>query len=688
MVIPQSCRDPVQVDKTRGRETEREPGPATRVRKDGMSARSGLVSLCVAVTLLTAALAAPVLRAPNERIFGTEIVGRHHDPYTVIQQFAGAPVPAPYLQPATDWPGRALAGIMSPVAAFNVLVLWTFPLTAAFTYLFAYEITRSVLASALAGLICAFAPFHLAHAAYHPHIAQVQWIPLYFFALWRCLHGMTAARAAALLASLGLVLSSNYYGGFVALTTTLVALPLFWLAPSPDGRERARRDLVWTSVLMLALCAAALATARAIVPRVFEDRAAFAVQRPELFMYSARWWAYLVPPVDHPVLGSWARQLWDSYGIGPALLEQQVYLGFGVLTLAAVAGWAWIRARERRELGVTPFLAAIAAFALICSLSPERQVLGVRVVRPSAALSLIAPMFRSYARFGVVVQLMVAVMAAMGMTSLWQRRTSARHTAVARAAAVALIGLAVFEYTPLPWRWHDVLPTSAHRWLARAGGAPRVFDCSQPTPSDQATAWLAHYEIGYLDPALPDCGEPDLAGKLRTLGFTHLLVRARQSEFRWLIDHSPEGLRPTYRADDGAVFDVVVARPLAYVASLKGLYRREYSRVWTWRWTSGDATLQIENLSGAPYTATLDVELASFGIERHANVLLNERRVTDFVVGSDPALYPIGPILLRPGSNELTIRSVEPPIVARTLERNNDSRPLAIALGRWRWTRP
>jgi hypothetical protein len=144
-----------------------------------MSGRSGLVCLSVAVTLLAVTLAAPVVRAPNERIFGTEIVGRHHDPYTVMQQLAGAPVPAPYLQPATDWLGRALAGLMSPVAAFNILVLWTFPLTAAFTYLLAHAITRSVPAAAVAGLLSAFAPFHVAHAAYHPHVAQVQWIPLY-----------------------------------------------------------------------------------------------------------------------------------------------------------------------------------------------------------------------------------------------------------------------------------------------------------------------------------------------------------------------------------------------------------------------------------------------------------------------------------------------------------------------------
>ena len=33
----------------------------------------------------------------------------------------------------------------------------------------------------------AFSPFHLAQAAYHPHIAQTQWMPLYLLALWRCL---------------------------------------------------------------------------------------------------------------------------------------------------------------------------------------------------------------------------------------------------------------------------------------------------------------------------------------------------------------------------------------------------------------------------------------------------------------------------------------------------------------------
>ena len=646
--------------------------------------RSRQVAAVSAVALIvTFVIAAPVLHAPSERLFGVEIVGRHHDPFTVMQQFAGAPVPPPYLQPATDWVGRALARIMPPVAAYNVLVLWTFPLAAVLAYLFAYELTRSVMASAMAGLIFAFSPVHVAHAAYHLHVSQVQWTPLYFLALWRCLHGMTSGRAATLIAALGLVVLSNYYGGFIALTMTPATVLLFWLAPSPDGRSRSWRDLAWTSALLVTLGAAALVAARRIVPAVFDHQETLAFLRADLFRYSARWWSYLVPPVAHPVLGAWPERVWESYRIGPGLLEQQVYLGVGVVTLAAAALWAWVRARGRTLLLVVPCLTAIAAMALVCSLSPEGEIFGIRVVRPSALLYLVAPMFRSYARFGVVVQLMIATVAAIGMTTLWQRRTR-----VARAAALALVVLTAFEYTPLPWRWRDALPTSAHRWVVRHRAAPRVFDCSNWAPAEQATSWLAGYPLVYLDSGLPDCGEPDLAGKLRALGFTDLLVRADRPEFHWLSEHARDGLRVAYLANDATVFDVATARPAVYVTSVEGLYPREYNRAWTWRWSSGDATLRVKNLGAAPYATALDVELASFGVERHVVVSLNGNRVTDLVVRSGRAMYRIGPMLLPPGSSQLALRSAEPPMVASTLERNDDPRALAFAVGEWRWTRP
>src|SRR6186713_1451778 len=83
----------------------------------------------------TLLMAAPVVLAPRERLFGSgEILGRedpNRDALIVIEQFRTGRVPTPYRQPLTDLPGWALARLVGPVAAYNILVLATLPLTAA-----------------------------------------------------------------------------------------------------------------------------------------------------------------------------------------------------------------------------------------------------------------------------------------------------------------------------------------------------------------------------------------------------------------------------------------------------------------------------------------------------------------------------------------------------------------------------
>ncbi len=92
-----------------------------------------------------------------------------------------------YSQPVTDIAGALLARVSGVVAAYNWLVLLSFPLAAAAAYLLARHLLLSPAGATVAALAFAFSPFHLAHAAYHPHIAQTQWMPLYLLALWRCL---------------------------------------------------------------------------------------------------------------------------------------------------------------------------------------------------------------------------------------------------------------------------------------------------------------------------------------------------------------------------------------------------------------------------------------------------------------------------------------------------------------------
>ena len=199
-------------------------------------------------------------------------------------------------------------------------------------------------------------------------------------------------------------------------------------------------------------------------------------------------------------------------------------VGWSLLVLGAVPLWLWLRG-DRASLAVrsAPVLASVACAALLCSLSPERRIGSFTFVRPSALLYEVAPMFRAYARFGVVVGLMTALLAGAGAAWLWRWPTSA-----GRRAAALLLGLAVLEYAPFPpWRWRDVLPTRAHRWLAAQSGSLRVLDCVPPSRgSDSLALSLLGHEVSLLGaPTFDDCGEPRLGDKLEAMGYTHVVVR-------------------------------------------------------------------------------------------------------------------------------------------------------------------
>src|SRR5580704_16538864 len=181
-------------------------------------------------TIITVAIAAFVLRAPSERVFGMEIVGRHHDPFTVMEQFARPISIGVYLQPVTDITGALLARVSGVVAAYNWLVLLSFPLSAAAAYLLARHLALSSAGAIVAAMAYAFSPFHVAHAAYHPHIAQTQWLPLYLLALWRCLDAASPVAVGFLGAATIAVTLSNFYAGLIAAVITPVAVAAYWLA--------------------------------------------------------------------------------------------------------------------------------------------------------------------------------------------------------------------------------------------------------------------------------------------------------------------------------------------------------------------------------------------------------------------------------------------------------------------------
>ncbi|MEO8484268.1 MAG: hypothetical protein ABI634_18810 [Acidobacteriota bacterium] len=639
----------------------------------------GVTLLAIVVTL---AIALPVLHAPSERIFGMAIVGRHHDPFTVMAQFAGPLVRGPYSQPLTDIPGALLARISGPVAAYNWLVLLTFPLSAAASYLLARHLALAPGSAALAAIAFAFSPFHIAQAAYHPHIAQTQWMPLYLLALWRCLDRPTTAAVGLLAASIAGVTLSNFYGGLIAAVITPVALAAYWWHAARD-RPASSRRLAITLAALGGIALGGVTYAWATVPAALLDRAAIAFPRDDLFRYSAYWWSYLVPPVAHPVLGAFAADVWTGAGVREGLLEQQVTLGWGLVLLSLVAVFAWmIGHRHQRSTAMVPVLAATALVAVLCSLSPQWGIGSLSVTGPSAWLYNILPMFRAYARFGVVVQLTTALLAAIGAEYLWRSGKPGL-----RLACAALLMIAIAEYAVWPPSlWRDVLPTQAHRWVTRQAGPVRALDCTPLTAASQSVPWLSGGKIELHREGPDDCTEPNVAEKLSGVGYTHLIIQRNSAAGRWFATRpAVDGLGPAVRFREAEVFQVVAPPPSVYTADFTTFYPREYDADRTWRWMGPEASWRVMNRTTRPVQASLDVDVMAFHHARALTMLLDGEALRTLTIEPRRQIHHIGPLTLTPGYHQLVFQPAAAPTVADDLLGNGDERPLSFAIGTWHW---
>jgi hypothetical protein len=373
-----------------------------------------------------------------------------------------------------------------------------------------------------------------------------------------------AAAVGVLAVSIVGVTLSNFYGGLIAAVITPAAVAAYWFFTA-RGTPRSGRRLAITAGSLTVFAAGGLGYASYAAHAVVVAPAGFAAARNDLFRYSAKWWSYLVPPVEHPLLGGFAGRVWNAAGVTDGLLEQQVSLGSGIVALGVVALVAWlIRDRQPASLPTVPVLATVAVVALVCSLSPERTIGRFTFVRPSAFLYSVAPMFRAYARFGVVVQLMAALLAGIGAERLWRAGPPR-----ARIACVALLAIAAAEYAVWPPAlWRDVLPTQAHRWVVGQPGGLHVLDCAPLTPQSRSVAWLTGNRIALRGAWLDDCSEPNVIDKLSAAGYTHLLVRRDSAEGRRFASRpTPAGLQVAAQFGDGEVFAVTARAPLVYTVS-------------------------------------------------------------------------------------------------------------------------
>lgn len=463
----------------------------------------------------------------------------------------------------------------SDVRAFNTSQLVTYLLAVLCMYGLVVYLTGSPAAGGICGLAYANLPYARAMSSYHLQLAHVELLPLGLLALVLFLRRPRWYTAGGIVLAQGLCFwVEPHYGVFFFLIICLfVTLCMFnpqlrgWRLPTLRGTAQA--------MTLITLCALLG------VPQLLgagPDAGEVALGKPgeQLYSYGAQTWNYFVPPSVHPLLGGLAQSLGESDQDASYTHERTLYLGITLLVLATLGFLRMWRSRSSEQRFLAVFLSTLAVAAFLCSMPPTVHAFGLRLPMPGLLLHKVLPLFRVYARFGLVVAVASVLLAGFGLAWLLSRVHARR-----RVGTFVLL-LVLFEFLALPQTIDLTRPPAVYSWLAEQGDIRAIAEYPLAWPptktDDHLNVWdLYEYMLWqrvHLKPMFN--GEPaaglDLALKVQLrdpseqstlvrlgwLGITHVIVHKDViDESTRLLMAATADLELVYEDEVAAVFRIV-----------------------------------------------------------------------------------------------------------------------------------
>ncbi|MEW6441606.1 MAG: hypothetical protein AB1640_11790 [bacterium] len=374
--------------------------------------------------------------------FGRAVTELHVSPFHSDQ--IGHPLGASFqLNPTTLFNAvlsLPLQRVFPIVAAYNVIVLFSFWASAVAMYLLAFHLIGRRLPSFVAGFLFAFSSYRFAHALGHLTTISSEWLPLYLLFLIRSLRepGKKNLVAAAICLVLN-GLSCWYYLVYGFLFTAFVAV---YFSVPWGGKESAR--VLRTAFLIS--CAAAVVLSPLVVGMVAEAvRGGHeAGHAPE--QYPADLLSFFIPSFTS-TWGMLFQPVWAHFRANP--IEGATFIGYSVLLLLL---WGVPKApRAARSF----WLGALLLFWVL-SLGPFLNVAGRALPLPLPYLLLHRglPFFSLAgvpARFHVVTTACLAVLAGYAVKALQERAThEAGRKGRLRFAAAGLALLCALDHLHVP----------------------------------------------------------------------------------------------------------------------------------------------------------------------------------------------------------------------------------------------
>jgi hypothetical protein len=287
-------------------------------------------------------------------------------------------------------------------------------------------------------------------------------------------------------------------------------------------------------------------------------------------------------------------------------------------------------------------------------------------------------MLRVYARFAILAQLLLAVAAGLGIVML------AGRSRRGRTIAAILVALLAVEYWPLPARAHDVLPTTAHRWIAEAPDEGQVLDCYPFSLAEGTIPWLSGRDVRFLREDIPSCNDPKLGERLAAMGVKRLLVR-RNRVASQMTQPLPQGITLAQAFADADLYDVSQTPPAIAVAKSTGFLGLEHDGDDWWQWMGMTASWEVRNTTAAPQEVSLFVHLTPFAAPRTLTYALDDgppQRVSVPIEGRE---FTLGPWLLTPGVHQLRFAADGEALRPSDFSNTDDRRVLAVSFRNERW---
>jgi len=361
------------------------------------------------------------------------------------------------------WPVQLVTG--NDLLAYNVLFLASFVVLGVGMALLVEEITGSLGAGFLAGVVAAYTPYRFGHLS-HLNLLGYGWFPLFLWALLRFARTRRWPYAVAASVCLSVQLLTSDTLAVMTLGMLVLALP-FALWPV---RRRLSRGFVVQLIVVLAVPLGAFApdaAARLEVGRVY----GFARDLATIRGMSADPRSYVSVSVFN--------HLWRS--VLPHAYPNPLFPG-AVAAVGALLGLAF---GVRRWPRWTAYAILLAAGGFVLSLGPGTTVAGHSITLPYRLLYDHVPGWtaaRDVARFGMVALLGLQLMAGLGFAWTWfavrRRLPSPGQTFAGAGALLLLATLAVVELrsdvgaVTVP---RDPATVAVYHWL---GAQPRgaVFE--------------------------------------------------------------------------------------------------------------------------------------------------------------------------------------------------------------------